>query len=461
MKKIYSTLALAACVCLSASAVKPANVVSTFNGQATIQEVADFSNFGGAAKVKKNAPAKTAELNDFLGYFATEYIWALSGDDGAAGRTTAMIKDAGDGQVAIQIYPYCGGYNNVDIVPLLGNVDLAKGTVTIVTAKNQNLGTFTPSNGSPMSVTWFAADIVENPNYDPNDENSKQYMMQAKDEVVGTLQADGSIVFGGEREFLAFQVETGGYLGGFEDFKLVAPNYFKYNASEWENVGTASYEEYVINPLMQTPVPAIDVVLERNKARNYEYLLKDPYTTSPWDQVNDLPTATGFIQFTVYDPECIAVRPLTESGFYMNMADEGEPEDLVAMYMFNLEGYYLFTDDTLYPEDIIDIFPAEGYDLSTYDEDTRMVNVMNVYFGMSTDPMGLYRWRDNSGNSVPLWMNIEMPEGLQVVGVNEITNDSENAPKRFFNLQGMELQNPAAGQVVIVKQGNSSKKVLF
>ncbi len=46
-------------------------------------------------------------------------------------------------------------------------------------------------------------------------------------------------------------------------------------------------------------------------------------------------------------------------------------------------------------------------------------------------------------------------------GVNNVVADPAKAPAQYFNLQGMQLTTPEAGQVVIVKEGNSAKKVIF
>ncbi len=46
------------------------------------------------------------------------------------------------------------------------------------------------------------------------------------------------------------------------------------------------------------------------------------------------------------------------------------------------------------------------------------------------------------------------------VGVETIT-DAEDAPVRYFNLQGQEIANPGEGQLVIVRRGNSSSKMIW
>ena len=44
-------------------------------------------------------------------------------------------------------------------------------------------------------------------------------------------------------------------------------------------------------------------------------------------------------------------------------------------------------------------------------------------------------------------------------GVEDVRTENADAPVRYFNLQGIEIKNPAHGQIVIVRQGNSVRKV--
>ncbi|MDE7437139.1 MAG: hypothetical protein K2M93_01515 [Muribaculaceae bacterium] len=58
---------------------------------------------------------------------------------------------------------------------------------------------------------------------------------------------------------------------------------------------------------------------------------------------------------------------------------------------------------------------------------------------------------------------IQLPANY-VVGesaVNEIASEEVNGPTRYFNLQGMEIEAPAKGELVIVKSGSKSSKVIF
>lgn len=462
MKKIYSTLALAACVCLSASALKPGKVMHNLQGELSVNEMAHIS---ASKKYKKAAPQKAASVKDFTGFFKCVYDWPFTSEDQAGQLgVTATIEDAGNNQVAVSIYPFIGGYSNVDITPLVGDVNPADGSITFTMENNEGLGIVeypvTPGSAEtePYEVDFFCGTWVENGVDEAT--GKPKYTLQPQPSITGYLQADGSVEFG--EEFFGFKTGNGGFMWGAENLKFVDPGFFKYNAAEWESVGSASYEEYVFNPLLQSPVPAVDVPLYRNVKNHSELLLMKPYSVSPWDQLNSLPNADGFIQFNIYGPECVTVRPLTDCGLWIDWREtEAEPENFQNYYVFNLEGYYLFRDKTIEPEDITEIFPEEGYDLSTYDEDTRVVDVLNVFFGVSNDPLNLYRWTDQQTNkSIPLSFKITLPENIDL-GVNNLVDDSENAPARYFNLQGMELRNPANGQVVIVKNGNKTSKRIF
>lgn len=45
-------------------------------------------------------------------------------------------------------------------------------------------------------------------------------------------------------------------------------------------------------------------------------------------------------------------------------------------------------------------------------------------------------------------------------GVNDVLNNDKNAPVEYYNLQGVRVANPAAGNLYIVRQGNNVSKVI-
>lgn len=67
------------------------------------------------------------------------------------------------------------------------------------------------------------------------------------------------------------------------------------------------------------------------------------------------------------------------------------------------------------------------------------------------------------------WYNVEntdtsikLPADFDLLGVSDVTvDDNADAPARIYNLQGIPVNNPEAGQVYIVVRGNRSTKVIF
>lgn len=45
--------------------------------------------------------------------------------------------------------------------------------------------------------------------------------------------------------------------------------------------------------------------------------------------------------------------------------------------------------------------------------------------------------------------------------INSVSADAANAPVKYFSLQGVRETRPAAGQVVIRRQGADATKVVF
>ena len=435
MKKIYTTLALAAAICVSAYAEKPVQMM----GEAGLLQLTDLTA-AGVVESPAKAPARAASINSFTGYFTAEYEWPFSSSDPG---TTVSVQAIDDTQVAMTFHPW-GDYSNVDISPVIAKVDLAAGTITINTQANQNLGTYEDSTGKVSGVNWTAIHL--------SSDGAGGTVQTPMTEIVGTLNADGSIQFGGVDDMCGFAVAGGGYLGMFRNLKLVAPDYFQFNESEWESAGTASYQEFIINPLLNNPIPAVDVPLMKSTKEDGLYLLKNPYTAGSWAQVNERTNTDGYIVFSIATPSCVWLRPLTPGGFWMDMGDGTTPE-IEEFYFYNLEGDYVVNEEAD-PEEVGEVLRDEDYDVSYYDEKAHKCYIYNVLFGNTSNPAAGYTWVAYKD----LTMEITLPAGIDAV--EGIINDADNAAPRYFNLQGLEIANPAAGELVIVKQGNKTTKTI-
>lgn len=437
MKKLYSTLALAALVCASASAAKFDKTVA---GKAAMQTIESVEYAGMSQNPEKSAPNRAASLSDFLGYFSCEYTWPFSSSDPG---TSVSIQLVEGNTVAMTFSPWAI-YSNVDMDPVIATIDVNAGTITINTAANSNLGVAHFSDGDE-GICWRAQDLVSDGQGGTN--------RVPKEETVGHLNADGTISFGGINEICGFGIigKDTNWLGAFRDLVFVAPDYFKYNADEWESAGTATFEEYLINPLLQSPIGGVEVPVLKSKTEEGAYLLVKPYSCGDWTQVNENTGSEGFIYINMACPDCVWVRPLTASGLWLDLGSETEP-DVSQFYIYNLEGSYVFYDEAD-PEEIAEVLEEEGTQVSKFDAATGKANIVNVYFGDSSNPGASYTWTTYKNLSLTVTFN-----GLGAV--DGILNDAENVPARYFNLQGVEIANPEAGQLVIVKEGKKATKTI-
>lgn len=84
---------------------------------------------------------------------------------------------------------------------------------------------------------------------------------------------------------------------------------------------------------------------------------------------------------------------------------------------------------------------------------------------LSTDFIGLIDASDVSGGLWATYENVVLTLDYNVwsgeAGIKAPAVDTSDAPAVFYNLQGMEISNPTAGQVYIVKQGSKVSKQII
>lgn len=454
MRKIYTTLALAAAVCVSASAVDTPRNAAVQKGVAELQQFVSTLNVSTPAKKTVKAKA-TATIDDFVGFYTCKYEWPWNGDDQAAGKTYANITKVDNENIAITISPYCGGYSNVDMTPVVAKVNPSAGTFSINLSANRNLGTFTESTGTVNRLGWAYVEVVMG--------NNSVELVPKTGEQVCTLNEDGTITLCGENEICGFSLNAAGesWVGGFQNLSFAAPDYFKYNAAEWTSIGTATYKEWVINPVFKEEyqVKSSECELLHNVNIPSQYLLLNPYAATAWDQLNEGTNKDGFIVMDITE-NCVAVRPLVPSGMWLDFGEENAPE-LEQFYIWNQEGSYVFIDG-FSGEDVAEVLDDEDIEHGYYDAVTRTAHAVSVYFGETSNPTSSLCWvKDNTNPSKPvLWdqyFDVVMPEGF-VLGIKGVNAEAANGVKKYYNLQGVEISAPIKGQVVIVKDGKKAVK---
>lgn len=92
-----------------------------------------------------------------------------------------------------------------------------------------------------------------------------------------------------------------------------------------------------------------------------------------------------------------------------------------------------------------------GKEPSTIDE-ANLVTLRECWIAPVWDYFGMYGFGDSSQKTL-----IQLPANLTGIGSLE---SGKNEPARYFNLQGIEVTRPAAGEVVIEKRGDATRKVI-
>lgn len=227
------------------------------------------------------------------------------------------------------------------------------------------------------------------------------------------------------------------------------------NENEWKSLGNGKFEDGYLYPLFEGQMyPAYDVeVLKKNDNTNV-FLIKNPYGSgTPYASGNGDKTGNGYIYIDATNPDLVMVRPMLYSGFDDQANWEGR------QYMANEEGVQYFLDESSI-DDVKEYF--EYYDIPT---SSMVVNgndvTINIRNGVLTGVADLFTyapWTSQSGAAIPCESVLNFKNDNS--GVEGVINDTENAAKRYFNLQGLEIANPAAGELVIVKQGNKTTKTI-
>lgn len=455
MKKIYTTLALAAVVGVNAVAAGlPAkNSVSVANVGETVE-------IKMAESTKKSAPAK--ELNyttadEIAGYYI---LHCNSGfGEGDFDFTLEVTK----GEAADEVIVY-GFWNNCQGVTagalgVKGQV-VKSGDNTTIVFKQQTIGKF--SDGT---------DIVFYP-FDPFQGGGIVENMTMTVCPTGVQYNDGTTAY--EEGCLAvlsrnnFFISNPAIVGDSRGYALLyniilcplelygtdAQQMVNINESEWKSLGTGSFEEGYVYPLVDGNKKAgYDVEVFQKSDNSNVFLVKQPYgSATPFATANATPDAAGYIYIDATTADCVAVRPMVYSGFDDQENWEGK------LFLANEEGVQYFLDESSI-DDIKEYFDYYELPMSSMKVEGEKVtiNILNGCLANVCDLFTYAPFTNAEGAPIPCESVLTFKAGA---GVEGVINDAENAPKRFFNLQGMEVVNPAAGELVIVKQGNKATKTI-
>lgn len=234
----------------------------------------------------------------------------------------------------------------------------------------------------------------------------------------------------------------------------------KYLDGAWEEIGNVKFMDGWLIPAMgrnqRLEENQYYVLMEQSVENPYVYRLVNPYKEGPVAQYNGY-EGDGYIVFDISDPDHVLFLP-SEAGFLNYEINNGG--GILNLYCYNYLGYLATSNVDYTVESIIeavgDSVPFTTFKNGVVSLGYKFANAKTTYdanFGTEKDPYGGATWSGvNMAASItfPLWYDAAV-EGIAA---------DDNSPVEYFNLQGMKVANPEAGQILIKRQGQKVEKII-
>lgn len=329
------------------------------------------------------------------------------------------------------------------------------------------------------------------------DTESNLYKYSAQPEeceqAVGKILDDGTISFDGYTLAASSPglVEEGSYWIMLYTANLVIEStlFNTPNEAEYNYVGKGEFKDPYFAPMFNDPsiVPVnkdVDVYVKGDED-GILIGVKNPYKKVPGEpvvedgqtyEITDFwkdygvmyeeASEDGWLLFKVFNgndfddyPYAAAQLQLVPCGMEMDNSEDRDGSNVEMFYPFNNEGAaYENAGVKGVLDEIEGIIMAKG-DWSRVKDNT--LYIYNAWFGFGSFPSSGYWWQTKEGTSADrIEGYVTLPEGWLEAGVNSVISDNENAPVKYYNLQGIELKTPVKGQLTIRKQGNKSTKFI-
>lgn len=488
MKKHFASLSLAMTVALSAAAAQPAvSTMQRFQPEVKAQPLSqDFVMPKSQVEAYK-AAAKAPSKADFLHEYTWEYNGRLSNSPGwnTWGNSVRIVQS--------EEYP-----DSVDIMGIVdfegqtdssGNPIRCKQLRGAINDKGELIIPTQPIYFHPTEnkwiffrvFDWVVAEVEDGGfSWDPaGPKPSKNPAVGVFNEDLSTIsfgeQADN--VYVGMNTVLLGMAESGDdisgfyfFLNAFNTWHAILP--FEFVASEWKQVGKAEFDDGWLNPRFfmnqggHTDLWEVNIYRGTTESNRYDFLIENPYgDQTPYGQT--AVNKAGYLIFNPTFPDCVPFKPFVLSTDQHIVYEDGMTEDQT-YYCYNLEGYLHYIGNTEI-EEVYGMIVREGKKTSELLD--RTLTVRNCIFGINGNMGGTFSWIDKDNNPVEMITVIDfdddatdsIKEAIQTYdpeGIESVITDS-NAAAQYFNLQGVRVANPEKGQLVIVREGNKAKKVVF
>jgi len=260
--------------------------------------------------------------------------------------------------------------------------------------------------------------------------------------LVGTY-TDGSFVFA-DNEGLG--VGLGEYDMWFTlvnkmKFEPKVDRTFKYDEAEWTVAGTAEFGEswlcYHLMGSTEAVVRTVDVAV--NNTNKNRIALINPYGDEVWAEYNADPVGVGHIVIDLSDPTCVILEPYVYSGFTHKTYGK--------IYAYNYEGNYSFFQN-MDNESIKAHMQSNQFETTTFVGNTIYMPATAIV-ATESNPSAMYGWAEMDGTIV---LDEAVMAAISTTGLGSV-DAADTEVVKYYNLQGMEVKNPAKG-LYIIRQGN-------
>lgn len=216
---------------------------------------------------------------------------------------------------------------------------------------------------------------------------------------------------------------------------------------------------YSLNPV-EHEIYRYEVTVQQNDDNPNIYRLVDPYKGNSPIASQNKSTKTGYIQFDVTDPDHVSFAAV-DAGFVNNTPlGDAYPNGIEKLYCLNYLSYtagrYGWT-----PQQVIQML-GTSCPYTTYKDGVITLGgndtADDAIVGINDRPFGGFRWTV-SGVKVSMRGFIKMPDSA-LGGISDIDAD-DDAPVRYFNLQGVEVSDPQPGEMVIRLSGSKATKIVI
>lgn len=263
----------------------------------------------------------------------------------------------------------------------------------------------------------------------------------------------------GEEYFIFFYaVDEAGIPGDDEPYYLAfwVPDT---DTEGWTSLGMATMTEGLISCLLPNDfeVESYQVELQRNIAKPGLFRIVNPY--NPWSQGQNYLVSHEHNHYIYFNADDFSNPYIMESGLGMSLGGYGEVGirsdyyNMVRQYGTDmLEMFDIYSGGSIV--DNVLTFDGTG-DIQLFFAGLGQW----VYTNLKPNPD--YKEGDHwstqyFGGDFKLDMT-----GLEIAGIGDITADDAAAPAEYYNLQGIRVRHPEAGNVYICRRGSKVSKIMI